>query len=304
MDRRRNLLDYPNMKTIPIYALYGEQAAEREQDWLHWETIQSRSRLHDYTIAPHRHEQFFQVLHLTGGSARVTIDGAVTELMPPALVVVPALTVHAYGFSRDVEGVVLTLMERDVRSAGLDLPAPAALPAGAEVSAAIGRLIAEADNPGEGHGVAMRALLALLVVAIRRAGRGAAMPADAVAERGVRHAQAFRTLVEQRYRQTRSIADYATALGISPTHLNRVSRQVLGASALGVIERRIALEARRQLLFSTQSIKQIGAELGYDDPAYFTRVLKRVLGVAPGTYRARARGGTPKDALATPGVQT
>lgn len=290
MDRRRNLLDYPNMKAIPIYALYGEVAGERDADWLHWETIQARSRLHDYAIAPHRHEQFFQVLHLTGGRAEVTMDGRVTGLVPPAIVVVPALTVHAYAFSRDVEGVVLTLMERDVQAAGLDVPEAGILPASTELGATIERLIAEADNPREGHGVAMRALLALLVVGIRRAGQGGALPPEVTADRMLAHAQAFRAQVELRFRQTRAIGDYANALGISPTHLNRVCRQVLGASALAVIERRVALEARRQLLFSTLSIKQIGAELGYDDPAYFTRVLKRVLGTAPGAYRARSRG--------------
>lgn len=290
MDRWRNLLDYPNMKAIPIYALYGETAGERDADWLHWETIQSRSRLHDYAIAPHRHEQFFQVLHLTGGRAEVTMDGRVISLVPPAIVVVPALTVHAYAFSPDVDGVVLTLMERDVQTAGLDVPQAGILPASTELGATIARLIAEADNPGQGHDVAMRALLALLVVGIRRAGQGSAQPAGTAADRMLAHAQGFRALVEQRFRQTRAIADYADALGISPTHLNRVCRQVLGASALAVIERRVALEARRQLLFSTLSIKQIGAELGYDDPAYFTRVLKRVLGVAPGAYRARSRG--------------
>lgn len=289
MDRPRNLLDYPNMKAIPIYALYGETAGERDADWLHWETIQSRSHLHDYAIAPHRHEQFFQVLHLTGGHAEVTMDGRVTSLMPPAVVVVPALTVHAYTFSQDVDGVVLTLMERDVQATGLALPAAAILPASADLAEAIERLIAEADNPGEGHGVAMQALLALLVVGIRRAGQGAALPAEMAADRMLAHAQAFRDLVEERFRRTRAIGDYANVLGISPTHLNRVCRQVLGASALAVIERRVALEARRQLLFSTLSIKQIGAELGYDDPAYFTRVLKRVLGTAPAAYRRQVR---------------
>lgn len=303
MDRQRNLLDYPNMKAIPIYALYGEAAAEREQDWLHWETIQSRSRLHDYAIAPHRHEQFFQVLHLTSGRAEVTMDGTVTALAPPAIVVVPALTVHAYVFSRDVQGTVLTLMERDVRAVGLELPGPLILPASAALGTAIDQLTGEADHPGEGHGVAMQALLALLMVAIRR-GQGAAMPMSTVADRGVAHAAAFRALVEERFRQTRVIGDYATALGISPTHLNRVCRQVLGASALAVVERQVALEARRQLLFSTLSIKQIGAELGYDDPAYFTRVLKRVLGEAPGAYRIRLRGTGPKGALASPGGDT
>ena len=86
------------------------------------------------------------------------------------------------------------------------------------------------------------------------------------------------------------MADYAQQIGISHTHLNRVSRQVLGASALAVIERRVALEARRQLQFSTLSIKQIGAELGYEDPAYFTRFATRLLGMAPSAFRRKMRG--------------
>jgi AraC family transcriptional activator of pobA len=290
MDGSGKVLDYPNMKTIPSYALYGEAEQDREQDWLHWETIQSRSRLHDYRIAPHRHEQFFQVLYLTGGTARVTVDGEVFELAPPALVAVPALAVHGYEFSADVGGVVLTLMERDVRAAGLGDMAAAVLPGTAEVGEAIDRLIAEADRPGAGHGVAMRALIALLLVAIGRAQEASVAVTGPAGDRGLLHARAFQWLVDQRFRETRSIADYAGAMAISPTHLNRVSRQVLGASALQVIERRIALEARRQLLFSALSIKEIGAELGYEDPAYFTRFLTRMLGVPPGEYRKRARG--------------
>ena len=67
MDRRDIVLHYPNMpKPIPTFALYGE--TDSRHDWLHWETIRSRSRLHNYRIAAHRHEQFFQVLYLTRGS--------------------------------------------------------------------------------------------------------------------------------------------------------------------------------------------------------------------------------------------
>ena len=108
---------------------------------------------------------------------------------------------------------------------------------------------------------------------------------DAASGRAYRHAQAFRLLVDSQFRQTRRLADYAGALGITQTHLNRISRQVLGTSALGVIERRLALEARRMLLFSTLSIKQIGSHLGYDDPAYFSRFATRMLGRSPSAFR-------------------
>uniref|UniRef100_UPI002FC6A85C helix-turn-helix domain-containing protein n=1 Tax=Devosia sp. TaxID=1871048 RepID=UPI002FC6A85C len=232
------------------------------------------------------------------------LDGEAFDLKPPAIVVVPALTVHGYVFSQDVEGIVVTLMERDVRAAGLGDLGAVVLRGNGELSGALDRLIEEADRPGAGHGVAMRALIALLVVAIYRAGRDGGQAGAGSSERSVLHAQAFRWLVDQRFRQTRRIADYAAEIGISPTHLNRVSREVLGASALAVIERRVALEARRMLLFSTLSIKQIGAELGYEDPAYFARFMKRALGVAPGKYRSRMLGFPHHKGEGTPGGET
>ena len=283
MDRRGNRLHYPNMKIIPTYALYGEQ--DSAQDWLHWETIPARSRLHGFRIAPHRHEHLFQVLSLSQGTARVTLDGADFRLSAGALIVVPALVVHGFGFSEDVDGIVLTLFERDVRALDLAFDQPAIIrSSGGVAREAMARLLGEADHPGERHDLAMRAHLSLLLLALHRA-KSQAVANDIPADRARLHAAGFRNLVEQRFRQTRRIADYADALGLSPTHLNRICRQALGTSALSIIERRIALEARRQLLFSTLSIKQIGAELGYDDPAYFTRFITRMLGTSPGNFR-------------------
>lgn len=271
------------MSSIPVYALYGEQVAT--QDWLHWETIQSRSRLHGYRIEPHRHEQFFQVLHVTHGWAGVRLDHGQFDIRREGVVAVPALTVHGFAFSDDVEGIVVTLMERDLVGLGLDLPAPMVLQGPSfAVGEALDRLVGEADQPGIGHAAAMRAYLTLLLVELARAQQDRQRQDDP-ADRALLHAKAFRSLVDKQFRQTRKIGDYAAALGISQTHLNRVSREVLGASTLEVIERRVALEARRMLLFSTLSIKQIGAELGYEDPAYFSRVLTRVLGMAPRDFR-------------------
>lgn len=283
MDRARNRLHYPNMETIPTYALYGER--QSRQDWLHWETIQARSSLHDYRIAPHRHDQFLQVLHLTGGRGEAWLDDVHFALPAPSLVVVPALVVHGYAFSPDVAGIVVTLFERDLAARGPALP-PAGLVTGdtAAIDAALARLIAEADRPGPAHEAAMTAHLTLLTVALHRAG-GATPRPDTASGQAWRHAQAFRHLVDRQFRHTRRLADYAEALGITQTHLNRISRQVLGASALDVIERRIALEARRMLLFSTLPIKQIGSRLGYDDPAYFSRFTTRMLGCSPSAFR-------------------
>jgi AraC family transcriptional activator of pobA len=274
------------MNGVPTYALYGEADAGGREDWLHWETIQARSRQHGYRIAPHRHERFFQILSLTNGWGHVTLDGTGFDLRPPVVVVVPALTVHGFVFSNNVEGVVVTLLERDLPE-GIESP-PAAVIGGntSAIDFALDALVAEADRPGGWHDLAMRSHITLLLVALQRA-RSVPATGDAGAMRARMHVSAFRFLVDKKFRETRRIADYAASLGISQTHLNRVCRQVLGISALAVVERRVALEARRQLLFSTLSIKQVGAGLGYDDPAYFTRVMKRVAGETPAALRSR-----------------
>ena len=297
MDRPAIRLHYRNMAGIPIYGLYGE--AGSTQDWLHWESIQARSRLHGYRIAPHRHEHFVQVLALETGSGTVTLDGTETHLTPVSIVVIPPLTVHGYSFSQDVDGLVITLMEHDVRGADLAIPAAGVLTSSlAPIRSAMDALIAEAGNDGPGHDSAMAALITLLAVSLQRATRSP--PPEGAPDRAMQLAIRFRALVETQYRQTRRLADYADKIGVSQTHLNRISRSVLGSSALAVIERRVAIEARRMLLFSTLSIKQIGAELGYEDPAYFSRVITRVLGAPPGALRRPDANAAPQPGPAPP----
>jgi AraC family transcriptional activator of pobA len=283
MDCGEKHLHNRNMSNIPTYALYGEH--DSAQDWLHWETIPDRSQKHDFFIAPHRHEHLLQVLLLTRGRAEVVLDGNVVSLSAGTVVVVPALVVHGYQFSENVDGIVLTLFERDVREQNFAFEGATVITSGVHaVQHAMERLIDEADRPGQWHDIAMRAQLTLLLIALHRAAR----PTDDMgpkADRARQYAAAYQSLVEQRFRKTRRIADYASELGMTPTHLNRICRQTFGSSALAVIERRIALEARRQLLFSTLSIKQIGAELGYDDPAYFTRFITPMLGMSPSQFR-------------------
>lgn len=288
------------MKAIPTYALYGEDSTASGESWLHWETITSRSRLHGFHIAPHRHEQHFQLLYLCGGKAQVMVDGATHVLEPPALIVVPPPTVHSYTFTTDVRGFVLTLFFRDVQALLAESPALASSLArpsiltgfdGPEIDTAVRRLIAEADRPAPGQMEALKARLMLLAVAIHRAGLAAMGQGSGQGGRAEQLARGFQSLIDAHFRDTRSVAFYAGKLGITPTHLNRVVRQVFAVSALTLVERRILLEARRYLQFSTLSVKEIGILLGYDDPAYFSRFFSQRTGTTPMAFRGDALRG-------------
>lgn len=297
MDSRNKVLDYPNMTAIPTYALYGERQTHGEH-WLHWETITSRSRLYGFRIAAHRHDALYQLIYVSDGRASVVIDGEAVEVTPPAIMVLPPLSVHGFEFSSDIEGVVLTFFARDVQAALADIgeeshglnrpgilrPVEGVVGKG-QIDIAIRRLIAEVDHRAPGQEAALRAQLTLLLVALHRLDFAAARNAREEGEVSARHGRAFLALVDAHYRDTRKIGFYASRLGITPTHLNRVCRQIFGASALGVIERRIVLEARRYLQFSVLSVKEIGILLGYPDPAYFSRFITRRVGQSPQALR-------------------
>jgi AraC-like DNA-binding protein len=62
-----------------------------------------------------------------------------------------------------------------------------------------------------------------------------------------------------------------TNVNFPPRTLNSLSQKFAGKTADEIIADRIILEAKRELYYSTLSVKEIGYVLGFDDPAYFTR---------------------------------
>ena len=60
-------------------------------------------------------------------------------------------------------------------------------------------------------------------------------------------------------------------------------------SALEAIDARAVHEAKRELAYSTLSVKQIAAALGFRDEAYFGRFFRKQTGLRPTEFRERAR---------------
>lgn len=134
---------------------------------------------------------------------------------------------------------------------------------------------------------ALRALVYAQLVALNRA--YVARHGEIVAEPGSA-AERFRRLVERDFARQHGPHAYARALGMSPGHLSVLCRGRFGRSAGAVIRERVCLEARRLLLYTELSAAQVAERLGFDDPSYFTRFLRRETGVTPSGMRSRAAG--------------
>jgi len=95
---------------VPTYALYGEHQQPLMPEALHVESIADRSRLYNWEISPHRHDLFAQLLCLRSGHGEVLFADARVPFEAPCVITVPPLEEHGFRFSRDMDGLVITVV--------------------------------------------------------------------------------------------------------------------------------------------------------------------------------------------------
>lgn len=95
----------------------------------------------------------------------------------------------------------------------------------------------------------------------------------------------FSRLVEIHFREKHSVNDYAELLGMAAKTLSKKFNRLRLTQPNEVIKDRIMLEAKRLLVYSPMSIKEIAYDLGYDDPAYFNRLFTSKAGCTPAVFR-------------------
>ena len=270
--------------TIPTFALYGENDWQSPAGFAHIETIAARSMLHDWAIAPHRHDRAVQILLVREGPADVTLDGALFALTGPAFIVVPTSVVHGFRFAPHTGGHVLTLSHEFVRRAQGSADALGALltrgghgslawPSAERATRLADELIGLGDN-GRGGNALFDALAEAMVRTLLTDDAAAESPGD-------RRLAVFRHLVETHLAEHRPLDFYARSIGTTVRTLTRLTQRHLGHSPQALINRRLALEAQRSLRYTGATASSVAAELGFADPSYFSRFYLRMTGKRP-----------------------
>jgi AraC-like DNA-binding protein len=126
-------------------------------------------------------------------------------------------------------------------------------------------------------------LLKMLIIKSERVSR--TQDSDENDTGGAYYISEFKKKLEENFFHSRMVSFYADSLSITPKKLNQVAYISCGKPAKQMIEERVMLEIKRLLIYSDQTIKEIGFSLGFTDPTNFNKYFKKYTDITPADFR-------------------
>jgi AraC family transcriptional activator of pobA len=242
------------------------------------------------------------LVFLCRGRCDLRSSSTCRSVAAPALSIMPSGAQAEIAFSAAAAGFVVTAEDsvlhalsarepafevlfrepRDLSLSGLD-------PAFKELESGILRLMCELHRSESTQVTAAEAHLHLLLTsALRCFHRTTPVEtpnSGSAPKRAARLVDGFLRLVRAHHHRHWPLREYACALHVSSGHLRASCVRIVGASPLELIHECVMAEAKRRLAFTALSISAIALDLGFDDPAYFSRLFHSKCGLSPTQYR-------------------
>lgn len=138
------------------------------------------------------------------------------------------------------------------------------------------------------QGEMLRMLLKRLIIKLTRLAKEQYLDPE-LSEKDLDIVRRFNLLVEVHYRQLHAVSDYADLLNKSPKTLANLFALYNQKGPLQVIHERIALEAKRLLLYTDKSTKEIAFELGFEEVPHFSRFFKKQVNLPPSAFKEQIK---------------
>lgn len=95
----------------------------------------------------------------------------------------------------------------------------------------------------------------------------------------------FTSLLEQDFKNTHKVSHYTDNLNLTYNSLARFTGQYCGKSPKEIITERLVLEIKRRLASTTQPVKEIAYDLGFDEPTNLVKFFKKNTATTPTAFR-------------------
>lgn len=226
------------------------------------------------------------LLWFTKGQGRITVQGQTRGYTAHNAVFIPPGVMHGFEAGPQVFGTAVFFG----RDCDVTLPqTPLHLRirevhAQQDINMLLDSVQREMHSDVPAHERATRHYLGLLGVWLERQAVKAE-PDTARPDASHRLVARYTALLERDFRSGSGIADFAAALGVTPTHLTRCCKTACGRPASALLQDRRIFEARRLLTETRIPVNHIAASLGFASAAYFTRAFQHLTGKSPTAFR-------------------
>lgn len=291
------------MKDVPHYSLYGKSSAAEAPHYLYIARLEESLPKHNWEIHAHRHDQMHQLLIVEEGKVLLQVADWTAEEQGPCILSVPAREVHGFRHNPEVRGYIITISEPFLMGAFAEAERQAfpflftqsLLMRSNEQSTSdqnlfslVRQLVAAYEQPQSGQACLLGAYLKIVFVLLGRAAGHVQTPEQKFDAKITVYEQ-FLKLLEDHYTKHWPISCYAERLGMTESRLNRLCQRYTGQNALQIMHGRLVTEAKRKLMYANLSVNEVAYELGFKDPAYFSRFFNKSCGEPPSQFKTRVR---------------
>lgn len=278
------------MGTIPVRSIHDTTKEPLLLGNFAIRTIESLSEEKDIVESLHRHD-FFYVLVIKSGAGSHEIDFIPHQVTNNSIFFMKPGQVHRLTLKAGSTGYLLQFKngfspsQELLRKLSHKSTCTLADSSNDRLIVLLDDIVKEFLEEREGYNEVIKANLSIFFIELLRLRRNKESKTIAANQYPQEKLDKFFELLDTGIVQFKQVAHYADKLNLSTYQLGAVTRSLLDKTPSDLISEHIILEAKRQLLATSDQVNQIAYYLGYDDPSYFIRFFKKHTGHSPESFR-------------------
>ena len=280
--------------------LYGNNTIEFAKGLIHVHPFGEIGKQHQGQVKLHAHNNFLQIFLVQEGHTEFHFGAEKVDVHGPAFMVVPKNIAHGFLHLTEVSGWIINLAdtvlehmlqrEADVIFGMEEIHIAAVTaedPATTEVYETMLKCVDEYNSQVPGRLLMLQYLVGQMLVQLYRISLGGRQTFFSTSNISKVYFRRFQQLIRDGDTYKKSVEEYARDLFISTGHLSRICRAMAGQSPKDLLIDYFITKAQLALSDVDSNIADVSYTLGFEDPAYFTRLFKKKTGQTPLEFRKK-----------------
>ncbi|BDS11115.1 helix-turn-helix domain-containing protein [Aureispira anguillae] len=268
-------------------------------EFKHYEIVRIKTSKEERNLDPHRHT-YYELFLFFAGSGTHLIDFKEFNIQPPSIQLVAPHQLHQVKHSKDSQGYVIKIQPLLIASNPLlsnffnFIQYNQHFEVGVTINQEEAALLTNSylfleSYKNTNSNDSLFAALSVLNLYISILKKHQRIDSQSENNPNNEHFNTFLTLAEKNYLIEKSADYYTQTMNISLNKLNAIVRERTGMSVKKFLINRVLLEAKRLIVHSEMSVKEIAYQLDFLEPAHFSNFFKKHLGGTPSKFRSEFR---------------